>query len=521
MSIGARWICIILILLAATSYSLPRSVSAQNGEIIWSEPTNLSNTPDNSSTDPFIFADPAGVVHLFWAEKMSPIFGTTADTILYSQWNGRSWSRPVDLFFAPPSDGNLVVSYPHAILDDQGIIHLIWISQPNFPFYTLNYSSAPANQAQFVQAWQPRTALAENLTGTEYSIHLVYQPPSTLHIAYATGIQGENVTSEPGVTYLRSLDGGSSWSDPIEIFNTPNLMVGASNVRLLYEAPNTIYASWTVWNEDGNGDTVYFTRSLDGGVNWDKPITLAEVREGEYERDWNSMTVLPDGRLMSVWEGGFRAYRNAMFSEDDGATWTEPWDMFPTLIGENGFAEFATDSLGRLHMFLAQRIREGVVVNTEFDGTIEGLWHSVALGENEWSDPILSGGVNPMVNPKIAILQGNIVVAVWYSNLEREIIVMIGKIEDAPTIAVQPWPDTERVFRSTPESPPGGGQEPQETAPPSMPEPTISLSADETSSTKIDATNPANLVFIGAAPVLLIIPVFIFVWRRKRSSRGS
>lgn len=520
MSAVSRWGLIALIVLAFVSAFAVRPASAQQGAITWSEPINLSNSPNSTSVDPFLIADPAGLVHLFWAEKMNTIPGGGADTVLYSQWNGESWTRPVDLFFAPTSDGNLVVSQPHAVIDDLGIMHLIWISQPNFPYYTLFYSSAPVNQAQFVQAWSPRAILAENLSGTEYSIHLVYQPPNTLHVAFASGIQGETVTREPGVTYMRSTDGGLNWSEPVEIFKTSNLMIGTSGVRMKYKAPNTIFASWTLWNEEGNGQAVYFTRSLDGGDSWDTPITLAERRVGEYERDWNNLVQLPDGRLMAIWEGGYRAYRHAMFSSNDGETWTEAWDMFPTLIGENGFAEFATDGLDRLHLFVAQRIREGVNVNTQSSGTVEGLWHSVAQGGNLWTEPVLCGGVNPMVNPKVAILQGNTVVAVWYSSLVSEIMVMIGQIEDAPRIDARPWPDTTPVFRRTPDALPTGRQSPAQIQPTPLATPTFGMGGPG-GQPQPDQRNPADLVFLGAAPVLLILPVFWIIRRRKQRSRGE
>ena len=45
-------------------------VFAQASEILWSSPQNVSNTPDFTSTDPFLLADPAGYAHLFWAERV-------------------------------------------------------------------------------------------------------------------------------------------------------------------------------------------------------------------------------------------------------------------------------------------------------------------------------------------------------------------------------------------------------------------------------------------------------------------
>ena len=119
--------------------------NGQSSGITWDKPLNISNTEEQTSTDPFLIADLAGRVHLFWAEKVDVnILGDRPDTLMYAYWDGKSWSVPNDLFFAP-QQGNPQLLYPTGVIDEQGVIHLIWITQPNFPYYTLNYSSVPAN----------------------------------------------------------------------------------------------------------------------------------------------------------------------------------------------------------------------------------------------------------------------------------------------------------------------------------------------------------------------------------------
>lgn len=502
---------VVLLFSLAFSWHIYEPALAQSEDIVWSEVINISNSPGVTSSDPFLLADPAGIMHLFWTEKVGIAPGNQPDTVLYSQWNGRTWSKVTDLFFAPLSDGNLLVSYPHAILDSAGIIHLIWLSQPNFPYYTLYYSSAPASQAQFVQAWQPKVALAEDLNGTKYSIHLAYEEPNTVHVMYASGVQSDRALEEPGVKYLSSADGGVTWTEPATVFSVRNPTDGASDVRVVYSAPDMLFASWTMWAADGNGRAIYFSRSLDGGANWDDPKVLDQRREGEYERDWNSLAVLPDGMLMAMWEGGYRAYRHAMFSTDQGATWTEPWDIFPRLIGENGFVEFATDSNGVLHLFYSQRLREGSAEASE--ETVSGLWHSVYLGDGQWSDPTLSGGINAILNPKVSIVNGNTVMAAWYtsSNNDYEIRLMTGTILGAPQVQPIPWPKDTQVLRNTPVAMVEVAQaEPTPTA-----APVVALNAPAENPSGLLA-NPGVGVFLGALPVLLLLPLFFLTQKLRR-----
>jgi len=507
---------VFLSLLAAILGSPYQPVYAQVDEITWSNPINISNSPDDTSTDPFLLADPAGVMHLFWAEKIGVSPAGQPDTLMYSKLVEDVWSKPVDIFFAPISDGNPIIGFPHAILDQNGIIHLIWQSQPNFPYYAVNYSSAPADRADEVQAWTPRQVLADNLTGSKYSIHIAYAPPNTLHVIYSRGAQGEQAEEERAVDYIRSIDLGKTWAEPISLYTVPVANWGTSDTRLLFEPPSNLYASWTVWNETGNGQRIYFIRSLDNGGTWDSPIRLAENIETEYERDWNSLVLLEKNHLMAIYEGGYRAYRYARYSDDAGATWSEPAiDTFPNLIGDNGFIEFARDSNNTLHLFLANRIREGTSASSELEG--EALWHSVWEGEKKWRDPTLvsrSEYSARMTNPKVAIVNGNRITAVWYQSQTYEIYAANGIITNAPEIPSIPWPRSPQpqITATRLETQQPGAETPTDVANP-LPTPAVF----DLNQTPGAPSNLWNNLMLGMVPVLIVvILLFIYIPIRNR-----
>ncbi len=442
------WLLFLSGLLALLT-TLPGALMAQREipEIVDVTIRNVSNTAE-SSTQPFLVGDKAGNVHLFWSEDVGgrPVANgaKAGNTLMYSRWDGVSWSQPIDVLITPRESaaGSAEPSawQPHAVISDQNMIHLIWLGQYPEKLY---YSSAPAADAGSALAWTMPQLLADDPTGTTFSIDIKYESPDTIYVVYARVHWEEQYAgSNPrALTFIKSSDGGATWTEPVDIVILPDLERGFSNVRLLVVPSGKLIASYTEWDLSGNGQAVYTVRSLDGGETWSSPTLLDRVEPNDYERDWVQLAWLEEDRLVATWEGGFRAYRQFMYSDDLGATWSDPEDSFYWLIGENGFTEFARDGNGRLHLFVAQRIREGSIGRYG----CQGLWHSIWQGGREWSDPELVGGCNNMVDPRVAIVNGNELVAVWYSSLVGEIIALRGKLTNTTYIEPQPLPVTENT----------------------------------------------------------------------------
>ncbi|GIV66504.1 MAG: hypothetical protein KatS3mg047_0897 [Bellilinea sp.] len=494
---------IILIFLGFTVVANPVDiVFAQIPDINWQRPINISKS-ETTSTDPFLLADPAGLAHLFWAEKTGPAPGNSADTIMYALWNGSTWTQPIDIYISPLSDGNPVAVYPRAVIDEKGTIHLIWMTLPNFPKYALNYRRVSSWESTNMNSWSEPIKLNTNLTGQQYSADIAYNPTQGLHLVYATGTGG---LEGRAITYQSSSDRGNTWSEPRDIHQFIDPERGGSNIRILLDEPGYIYVSWTEWDRSGNGQAVYFTYSEDNGATWATPFPLSVRLENEYERDWNNLALLGSGHLVSIWEGGFRAYRGAMFSYDHGKTWTTPYDVFPTLIGDNGAVQFAQDSKGRLHAFIANRIREGY----DIYGSRLGLWHSLYLGEERWSKPNIAsvfGDDTNMTNPTVTIVNGNTIVAAWYGSQIYEIYVMTGTISDAPPLSPIPWPritptiENEIIENKTPII-----ENPLSESPPQN---------ESFSNTSLPQNIGESIYLSAVLPAVLIIAFFVYRYSKK------
>ncbi len=485
------------------------AANAQESGERWDPPINISGSGEKPASQPFLLADPAGVAHLFYTQRVIREIGEN-DTLMYAAWDGRNWSKPVDIFISPENAITDSITYPQAVIDENGIIHLVWMGAPRYPNYSLFYSSVPATEVGSAQSWSAPIEIADDLTGTNSSIALAYEAPQTLHAVFARVRQGDTPPEQRATSYTRSTDGGNTWSDPIDFYRIPELSNGASNIRIITAEPQNVYVTWSEWDETGNGQEVYFVRSLDSGNTWEDPIILAKRKENEYERDWANLVSLGNNKLAVLWEGGFRAYRHAMYSDDGGETWSTPIDAFPGLIGENGYAEFAYDGNGDLHMFVAQRIREGNPENLIGD---LGLWHSVWNEQTNWSRPSLAGGPNPMVNPTVAIINGNQVVASWFSFSTFEVSVLTGELLGVPPIQPQPWPSPtlEPAITLTPAD--DHIQLTQSPEPSSLPS---EISSPPPAGLML---TPSSAAFWGLVPAFLIIAFAIVLirWRKKRS----
>jgi hypothetical protein len=399
----------------------------------------MSQSVGYVSADPLVLSDVSGATHLFWAERMigaRDANPNVPDSLMYARWhpdqNGGEWSKPIDIFISSPQNFNKRVNSISGVIDDHGFIHLLWLGPDN----TFFYSFARADNAGSAQAWYPAHLIDNEQTGAQYSADVAYTSPNIVHIVYGRSENNVNRT----LAYVRSVDHGLTWSSPVDLYTFLDFERGASNVRLQVDG-NKLYATWTEWDSSGNGQAIYFARSLDAGLRWETPVMLAARAEGDYERDWTKIEVLGEGHLVAFWAGGFRAYPQAQYSTDGGVTWTEPIDTLFWLIADNGFAEFVQDSEGRHHIFLARRIREGYdEVCSRFpqcSGTGNAIWHSVWESGPNWREPKpVDFTFSPVNFISTAISQGNQLTFAWFDYTDLEVNVMRCEIEGVRTLEV-------------------------------------------------------------------------------------
>jgi len=411
---------------------------AQTGRIVVEPPYNLSNT-ETSSVHVTLVGDRAGLVHVFWCEdvggqEVTPERrGGSGNTLMYAVWDGRKWSDPVDVYVSSQKQN---LTRPQADVDANGVLHVVWFEGAD----RLMYAQTHVLQAPLARHWAEAVTLDTSAGAVEDGADIVAGEPGTLHVLYARGSRFRVLEEPRAVFYVRSTDGGESWSEPTALMEIPGQDYGASELRLFLDPAGRLHATWVEWNADGFGRAVYYTRTLDGGGTWE-PVEIVDHKDPDKppRESWRERIIVAGddaGHLFRFWFTAPPAHWYYQLSTDGGATWGAKSRLFVDLEGDQGPPTLAQDEAGRLHLFIGLRTAAQSRIGTD----MRGIWHGEWTGTT-WSPPELLGQIEgARHNPKAAIVRGNELVVTWWSHAIAEAIVMMGRIRGAPAVPVQPWP---------------------------------------------------------------------------------
>jgi hypothetical protein len=468
------------------------TVSAQSNAINWSQPINLSNTPESSSR-PAMIADRFGNVHVFWSEEIGgePIMGVPkalihdGNTIMYTRWDGKSWTQPIDILFVPNDN---VATYIAVTLDKDNWLHVIWSGQSD-----IFYSKAPAWKADSARSWSDPVAVASDNARSQWESDILASADGNLHILYATG------GSDAGIYHILSQDRGETWGPPVRVSGPLDLLEeSVSNARMCADGTGRLHATWQTNQQDGFGQSAYYARSTDGGATWSTPYQLGYREPGDYGVVFPGIACVGDSEIHIINVGG--AWHNGRYehiSTDGGATWSEPYHILTDLEGVNGYTYLLTDGAGQKHLITTMRTRA-----EQQGGTFYARW----LG-NEWSPVTLavpeSEDTGPGAHWTVATVRlGNEIHVIWNTNFTDkagEIWYTHGTIPGVPQQAALPLPGAgttgaELIPTAEPAAIP--------VAIDATPRPVVNVSSDFAPD-----TSPVTMLLIITIPVLALIAI--------------
>ena len=194
--------------------------------------------------------------------------------------------------------------------------------------------------------WSPRRPVPDNWSTSQETptIHRVVDPRGARRLILFSGLYPIRMSV--------SEDDGTSWT-PLAPIGSFGGIVAMSSVTALKPGPGRYLA---MFHDDGrffagNGRaagvmTLFQTISIDGGLTWSAPRAIYGASDIHLCEP--GVIRSPDGRQLAVLLRENRRVRNsyAMFSDDEGGTWTAPRELPPDLTGDRHAAKYAPD--GRL-----------------------------------------------------------------------------------------------------------------------------------------------------------------------------
>ena len=216
-----------------------------------------------NSLFPVLLCDQYQNTHLLWADRSED-----GAAIFYRHDRDGGWSVPADVLAV----SNPVMTRLSAAISDQNdTIHLVWVNDWNRG--VLHYSQAPLPNAHSPRAWSSPRHLALGAESGSIATDL----EGKLHIIYGTS---DSEGHWLAVEYIRSEDGGITWSDPTTAFSTSTSTPSRILSRIAVDEAGRIHVGVSIRSQEyGVYSEVGYVRSLDGGQTWGNYLLIDNLGE--------------------------------------------------------------------------------------------------------------------------------------------------------------------------------------------------------------------------------------------------
>lgn len=295
----------------------------------WSPAVNVSQSEAYPDL-PAMASDLEGQTHILWSEAASA--EEPAAGLIYARWDGEGWTRPAQVLTSP--DGGAGEPALVAVGDR---LHAVWSSGEGEVFY----SHAFIHDAYSPGGWsEPRLLSGEETFASGPDI--VADTAGGLHAVFAVA-----VNEGRGVYYTRSA-GGEAWGPASRVFDAAGAgWMGVGQPHLAADHRGVLHVAWVQAHPLASGppEGAYYARSLDGGETWSEPV---EVAPGAY--GWPQVVTTDEGRVHLLWQevnGQGTCWHR--LSSDAGQSWMRP-ERIPGFSNVSAPVRLIADGDGALHL---------------------------------------------------------------------------------------------------------------------------------------------------------------------------
>lgn len=488
-----RWLAPILILpVLLGSILFATDKSAAQVPFQWTTPKQIPEYNDLLKP-PQMIGDQNRTVHAFNME--APEDGGFA--IMYRSWTmERGWSSPVDVIL--PVYMGVAPSLLDVTLDGDGNFHLIFFGgtqQENAIYYTKVLAIDAENSSRWLK---PVTVSDE--AGPLASAQILRTDSGVLTILFAGSRYGSGLYE----THLEPET--ASWSTPTLIHRSNDEDLNPGGIRLAKDGEGRLHIVWHMDDVSGLAKETWYVRMES---DLESLSHMAKLSQSDDESEFNGQPsiLLSGDELFVIYYDGFPPTRFVRRSRNYGETWSSPVRPFPHR-GGYGHASLVQDSLGTLHLLVGNRLQ-----NPE----IHGMWYSRFV-DHAWLplQPIVSGPATATFDPtrpEAVVVQGNLLLVAWSNDVRQEYRSPAWysyTLLDAPLLPTATISTVSSEATQVVESDrPVVAQDVESNS--------DVVNAQDSSSNRSTgllslANNPAVLIFLGVAPVVILVTA-VFVRR--------
>ncbi len=318
---------------------------------------STSDSPYTHHVEPTIALSDNGIIFAGWKEAYTHNGGGVRVSFSKSLDNGQTWSTPFNMPHFIPDTGQ---SDPWLVWDDgsQSLFYTYLEFDLNGPLGKSFSQMTVAKSIDYGETWSKVTATYG--VGFADKETMTVSNDGTLYVVY------DDINMTSGATYVRltrSDDGGSTFNEISTIADSISNPIDHLAPYITTDSNDNVYVAW-LWFTDGMWGDIYVTSSSDQGQSFSNPVDINQESEnGTFETSIDqrptkgSIPVIrfdPNGRLYAIWAG--RYVENGLwdifirFSDDQGLTWSERYQVNPNSAGNQWMPDLDIDSQGNVHV---------------------------------------------------------------------------------------------------------------------------------------------------------------------------
>ncbi|MEP7198288.1 MAG: sialidase family protein, partial [Chloroflexota bacterium] len=322
----------------------------------WTPPAKIFAVTQGAVNRVAIVANSFGRLYALWDLNYFDAKDGKLESIEYwiSRWDGQSWSKPVNVLFAP------YISRVSVLADEHNEFHVFYMGTQG----CLNYLWVRDADMLSPAAWSKPRCIDH---GGQSNISAAMDTASPTMCVVRIEPDAE------GVRVLCSANYGATWKSGRPI-SAPDSQVNNALPSIAFGRHGRLHLAWSPATAPSGYPLlgVLYSYSDDLGQNWSKISTLGVAKEGD------PRVVTSDQYVYVVWSGdAAKRGRYVQFSADDGETWAPRQTVVPP----------APDGKGGLQgppPLVIDNAREAHVILHDQDVL---TYRRKSVATNQWSPP--------------------------------------------------------------------------------------------------------------------------------------